>query len=501
MITPAATKIYQPSLQCSTHLENNHGHMTRFHTLAIFLSSLVAFAGAQARADHFKVILLGGQSNMEGSGTVVAELPALYQTPQNDVLLYSSDKDYSAEFTTLRPGSGGAFGPELSFGRALADAYPHEKFCLIKGARGATALCAHWKAPTGETYRNFKTTVAQGLEALTRSGHTHQIVGMLWTQGETDATNGRTTAQYQADLTGLIADVRANFGANLPFFISRLSVLQTRVPNITLVRAAQENVAAAVPHAYLIDTDSFSLRSDNLHFSSLGQVALGKAFAQSYQKSLPAKAAAAVAVEPKANRSIRFSEKVRLASETLIDGSRIIATASSCNDSTWQPVRTIDQSGLSAGEHSSAKGTGWATLFKDPATHWIQWDLGASYILDSIHVWNLNNSGSTTGGVRAVDIYYSNTPYPGDPEGDGTTNWTRLGGKTLELPQAPDGSPNLGFDLATATSTSLPATEVRYIRFELNTNWGAASNRSGLSEIQFIAKPSNPAPQSRQSVR
>jgi hypothetical protein len=75
--------------------------------------------------------------------------------------------------------------------------------------------------------------VADGLAALTTAGHTYEIIGMLWTQGERDARIGRTTAEYEADLIEFIADIRTRYGANLPFFLNRLSTGQTDIPDIT----------------------------------------------------------------------------------------------------------------------------------------------------------------------------------------------------------------------------------------------------------------------------
>jgi autotransporter-associated beta strand protein len=632
-----------------------------------------------------KVFLLAGQSNMQGNNALLGQLPAYLQPPQDDVLLYS-ETNSAAFFGSLQVGAGNNFGPEISFGRAIADARPNERFALIKFAQGATNLHNNWDPATGSVYSTFRTTVTNGLEALSRTGQPYQIVGMLWTQGENDVQDLRTTAQYQADLNEFIADVRTRYGANLPFFISRLSNNQTW-RDITQVRTAQENVDAADPNAYLINTDGFDMRSDALHFEETGYVALGQAFATSYlgmnETTAPAirtlnPANAATAVHPTANLSITFNEPVvfgtgaitlrqsggaliesfnvasppagltrsgatvtinptsllapstgyyveidataiddlagnsfpgfsgsstwsfttsaadntppiissispahsatgvlfnsnlritfsenitfgtgeirlrqsggalvqafdvanppvglSLAGDTItlnpsadlgistsyyieidataiddiagnsfagfngsgtwsfttaaaiIPGSKITASASNYGESS-HPFRTIDGSGLSTGVHGVVRNTAW--YGGNDSNHWIQWDLGASYTLDSIQVWNYKDL-PWIASARSVDIYFSNVAIPGDPEGIGAGNWTRLGGTSVELPDAP-ASNNTGFNLAAATGTTLPSTEVRYIRFELNTNWGA--NSTGLAEIQFTAKPSGP---------
>ena len=241
---------------------------------------------APAHADHIKVFLLGGQSNMDGRAPAsgLPTSPVNLQQPQDDVLFYEG-----GSLRTLRPDSGQDFGPEVTFGRTIADTFPAESFGLIKYGVGGTDLNNDWDPATGTTYTSFRNTVSNGLTALTNAGHTYEIVGMLWTQGERDAKTGRTTAQYEADLNEFIADIRTRYGTDLPFFISRLSSGQTNMSASQLgaIRPAQENVAANDPHAYLIDTDGFGIKSDNLHFDADGQIALGEAFAQSYVSSVP----------------------------------------------------------------------------------------------------------------------------------------------------------------------------------------------------------------------
>jgi hypothetical protein len=145
-------------------------------------------------------------------------------------------------------------------------------------------------------------------------------------------------------------------------------------------------------------------------------------------------------------------------------------TASSFNTggAGFPPVRTIDGSGLSGGVHANTAGTSWLTPNgNDPSDDWIEWDLGASYTLNSIQVWNVNNNGNATFSTENVDIYFSNAASPGDPEGAGSANWTQLGGATVTLPQAP-ASNNTGFDLETATSTGAALPPQRSDLFALN---------------------------------
>jgi len=185
-----------------------------------------------------KVFLLGGQSNMDGRASQ-GGLPAALQNPQFDVLLYTrtGTPGIGGTLTFLQPGSfrtdgsGNLFGPEVTLGRTLADALPGENFALIKHALGGTDLENDWDPSTGPTYAAFKNTVADGLTALAAAGHTTEIAGMLWLQGERDVVVSDAFANaYEANLTAFIGDVRNEYGeafaaAALPFVIPEPSSL------------------------------------------------------------------------------------------------------------------------------------------------------------------------------------------------------------------------------------------------------------------------------------
>jgi hypothetical protein len=273
------------------------------HVSVVLLAwATVAVLLAQpARAAHVQVFLMAGQSNMQGYAPS-SGLSSQWQTPQADVPFYYYG---SSSLMTLRPGSGynGGFGPEVSFGRTVSDGLPLEQFAIIKHGEGSTSLDIEWDPSSGAAYDRFLATVNNGLAALTAAGHTYEIAGMLWTQGERDAKQNRTTAQYQADLIEFIADVRERFGANLPFLLSRLSLNQTNITStqLTQVRTAQQNVAAADPYTWMINTDAMTVSSDpnwgySIHFDAAGQLALGQAFGQTYVQDVPEPATLALLV-------------------------------------------------------------------------------------------------------------------------------------------------------------------------------------------------------------
>lgn len=269
---------------------------------------LLLFAASAAQATTLiHVLLIGGQSNADGRAnpTGLPTSPVNLQLPQDDVSYY-----YSTSLTTLRPRAT-EFGPEITFGRSMADFYaPYgEKVAVVKYAAGGTNLYSQWKAGgdatttgDGPIYVSWQTTIPAGLTALQAAnpGATLVIDGMIWVQGESDLASGAAnSAAYGANLTAFIADVRATLGLpNMPFFLSRISSRQTvyslpadaDYPNYLTMRSQQASVADSVAGAYLIDTDdaAFTMNVDNLHFGPGGQQALGNAFATALQAVVPA---------------------------------------------------------------------------------------------------------------------------------------------------------------------------------------------------------------------
>lgn len=260
-------------------------HRFSRHLISGITMLVCLIAVTSSHADTVKVFLLAGQSNMVGQARQ-ADLPENMQQPQDDVLFFYNYKSKASGLTKLGPGSGNQFGPEITFGRTVADGMPDEKFAIIKFAVNGSNLYNHWK-PTddnrGAFYKRFVKVVEEGLTALKEAGHTPQIVGMLWAQGEADAMAKRTTEQYQEDLIAFIADVRQRYGNDLPFFFNSLSDGQRQIPaeQRQAIRAAQEAVAAADSKAYLIATDGLK-QTDTVHWNAQGQIELGIRYGNAY---------------------------------------------------------------------------------------------------------------------------------------------------------------------------------------------------------------------------
>jgi hypothetical protein len=276
----------------STNLNPNTNYAIQIDATAIDDTAGNSFAGfsddtiwnfTTGATAVVKVFLLGGQSNSVGqaSSTGLPTTPVNFQQPQGDIQFYYD----GASLTTLRPGSGGnpppsglQFGPEVTFGRAIADASPSVDYAIIKHGENGTALYNDWAPGTGASYAAFRDTVTAGLAALQAAGYTTEIVGMLWHQGESDAIEGRQ-ANYQNNLTAFIADVRTRYGASLPFLIGEIR--RSNGPAFVTVADAQMAVAADDPNARFVPASDLTF-SDIYHFDAPGMITLGKRFAEGF---------------------------------------------------------------------------------------------------------------------------------------------------------------------------------------------------------------------------
>lgn len=264
----------------------------RLHLPAI---ALLLFATA-VRADHYDVFLVGGQSNCDGRGPAkdLTGPLASYVKPQEDVIIaYSCSKLRgpileSGGFKPLQPGwsvSPGykrekglpspTFGPELAFGRAMADSLKPKKVAIIKYTEGGTNLAKQWNPDTKDMlYDASVAFTKKWLKDLKDRGHTYTIRGMIWHQGESDAA--LTADAYEKLLTTFIERMRKDLDApDMAFGIGEVYDNKKR----DTIRVAQKATAEKVKGAYFVPASDLKTYDGGTHFDAASQIELGKRFA------------------------------------------------------------------------------------------------------------------------------------------------------------------------------------------------------------------------------
>ena len=254
-----------------------------------------AAAATPAWAVEIPVFVIAGQSNAVGAGTSYQTLMPSLKVVQPNVL-YCGPQESAVRWTSLVPPTQveqmnypndpeGGFGPELMVGKTISDALGGQLVAEAKYAVDGTNLFEQWNPNTKNSlYYSMLTRVNAALAALPQqqAGVTGKVAGFFWMQGESDANAARTTSQYEADLTDLITHVRSDFGdPNLPFIFGRITTVWANAANI---RQAQANVAATVPHTFMLDTDALERLPSPYdgHFDNRGMLDLGIGFGNGY---------------------------------------------------------------------------------------------------------------------------------------------------------------------------------------------------------------------------
>ncbi len=158
----------------------------------------------------------------------------------------------------------------------------------------------------------------------------------------------------------------------------------------------------------------------------------------------------------------------------LIPGSAISATASSVSNDFSTPETTINGAGLDAsGAHDIAAENMWFTAAVD-LDPWIQYEFDDVMKLDIMTVWNSNGAAESAIGWGAKDVEVA---YSVDGE-----NWDAL--EAIQLSRAS------GFPTYNQPDTiAFNGAAAKYVRLNIQSNWGGILMAYGLSEVQFAMIP------------
>lgn len=284
-----------------------------------------AFAGI-AGAEDYHVYYLGGQSNMDGYGKT-NELPEELNSNVDGVFIFHGNTSKDAQpidgkgtWANLKPGHGvgfksdgktnaysDRFGVELTFARTIAKVDPKRKIAIIKYSRGGTSIAEEaagdfgcWEPDfnkgTGDgkgvnQYDHFLATVRHATNEadIDGDGTVDKLIpaGILWMQGESDASYGEAVAkEYEANLKRLMDLIRAALRVDdLPVVVGRISDSGNDKQDGKVwdsgatVRAAQAAfVKNDVAAGLVTSTDKYGY-SDPWHYDSAGYIDLGEKFA------------------------------------------------------------------------------------------------------------------------------------------------------------------------------------------------------------------------------
>ena len=259
-----------------------------------------------------QVVLLAGQSNMQGAGDFdqldPSEIKRIEKISSRVSLSFNGGKAKPLSYYDNKPSEKyeftKRFGPEIFIGLTLAENNPDQEFLLIKRSQGGTALYGAWnpnwtaekaKAVEKPKKQNIKLynmhiqDVRANLKALETQNKTYKIIGLAWMQGENDAAKEISATTYEANLKLLVQSYRDEFGVeNMPFVIGQINSRYGKFKKLgpAMVRKAMEDVVNLDANADIIKTTTdtnwsdYPKHTDNVHYNAEGQRRLGIAFGE-----------------------------------------------------------------------------------------------------------------------------------------------------------------------------------------------------------------------------
>lgn len=235
-----------------------------------------------AQKENFHIYLLMGQSNMVGRDT--SGLASQVDHPR--VLALNADGLWAVARDPIHPQVGRiacGSGPGIPFAQEmLKSADPKVTIGLVPCAVGGTPLRRWTKGKGGDLYENAVSRAKIAAEVGV-------IKGVLWHQGESDTEKQQNAESYEARLTQMFKDFRADVNQpELPIVVGQLgeflAISPTKYPYEKTVRAAIQHLPVVVPHVGYADAAGLADKGDNLHFNVDAQKEMGARFAKAMQE-------------------------------------------------------------------------------------------------------------------------------------------------------------------------------------------------------------------------
>lgn len=279
----------------------------------------------------YDIVLCAGQSNMEGNPAwdQYIDIPdtrlSQFGGSGADANTYRKIVAGSDPMLMFNGARTGLIGPATWFGRTYANTVPHNRrVLLVPVAAGSTGLVANsppW-APGNPGAQLYELAIAQANLAIAAAQAIYpnsRFVGVLWAQGEQDATYSITKAQYVAAAKALIAGWRSRItGATNSWFVISGMVpekIAANPANYGVIDSAHKQIAAEVSRvAFVAGPTGYA---NDVHYTAPGVRVLGASMALAVARAkvaigsdttLPTATGAAVANATSSTVNITASE-------------------------------------------------------------------------------------------------------------------------------------------------------------------------------------------------
>jgi hypothetical protein len=252
------------------------------HFLAPFSHAILTPDFCIPGKQTMKVFILAGQSNMQGFG-VIAGHPVLRDervfslaTGQAEVAV--EPLHHWAEHPYMPEGIG--LGLAMPFALEVLKVHPQMRIGFIPAARGGSSL-DQW-LPGNE---NFERAIAL-FERAARNTTDIEVGGVLWHQGESDATQEETARTYGERFLRTMHGFRARLHApGAPVVageLGRYLALNPASPHHAMVVRQTKEAVASLSNAAFADSEGLACDGGHTHFSTESIRTFGLRYAEAY---------------------------------------------------------------------------------------------------------------------------------------------------------------------------------------------------------------------------
>ncbi len=270
--------------------------MSRFNTTILLVALVAALAAAPAAiAAPVRVIIMAGQSNMvgefgedelffEGTDYALPQSAVLYEWRIQGV-------ERAGGWGPLEPhldqpgAETSTYSAELTFGHDVHADGSQGLIAILKVAVGGSNLAARWHPSIGgDLYDAMIDKYTRAHADLVSMGHTPELVGFGWIQGDGDLWVTNYVLQYQNNLHDLIDAVRTDLNApDMHVMISQTAIDHNKPQNLVdIMRQAKADFVAADHSASLIFTDDLTWRDNNIHWDGTSRLKIGQRMAAAF---------------------------------------------------------------------------------------------------------------------------------------------------------------------------------------------------------------------------
>lgn len=224
------------------------------------------------------IVLMAGQSNMAGRGIYSQLAPADTITYSNILSLNKDSVWVRAKHPLHWDKTEAGVGMGITFAHVLADKIGgNVAIGLVPCAAGGTNidgwLANEWFANTGNFY-----LYSNLINRANKAEESGDIIGMIWHQGEANASS-ITTPTYQQKMQTLFTNIRNSLNiSNMPIVSGELGRYLTYT-YLTETNAAINGLSAILSNYAAASSLGLTPNSDVLHFTAASQIEFGKRYA------------------------------------------------------------------------------------------------------------------------------------------------------------------------------------------------------------------------------